>query len=68
MDTDVDIASEATKYFNDLFTGTLDSSSNMLHLIPHMVSGEENGKLESVPSIDEVYRVVKLMDGAVLLA
>ncbi|XP_071912247.1 uncharacterized protein [Coffea arabica] len=63
VDADVDIASEAAKYFNDLFTGTLDSSSDMLHLIPHMVSGEENGKLESVPSIDEVYRVVKSMDG-----
>nr|XP_027103170.1 uncharacterized protein LOC113724469 [Coffea arabica] len=63
VDTDDDIALEATTYFHDLFTGPLDSYSNMSHLIPHMVSQEENTKLESVPTIEEVYRVIKSMDG-----
>ncbi|XP_071918896.1 uncharacterized protein [Coffea arabica] len=63
VDTDDDISTEATEYFNNLFTGSLESSSDMLHLIPPMVSGEDNKRLEAVPTIKEVYEVVKLMDG-----
>ncbi|XP_027081100.2 uncharacterized protein [Coffea arabica] len=62
MDKEEDIASEAISYFNDLFTGPLDSFSDMLHLIPRMISPEDNGKLESLPTIEEVYQVVKSMD------
>ena len=63
VEKDDDIASEATAYFNDLFTGSLESSTDMLHLIPHLVTEEDNGKLEALPSIEEVYGVIKLMDG-----
>ncbi|XP_071902637.1 uncharacterized protein [Coffea arabica] len=63
VEKDDDIASEATAYFNDLFTGPLESSIDMLHLIPPLVTEEDNGKLEALPSIEEVYGVIKLMDG-----
>ena len=35
----------------------------MLHLIPPVVSGEDNRILEEAPTIEEVHRVVKAMDG-----
>ncbi|XP_027152155.1 uncharacterized protein LOC113758673 [Coffea eugenioides] len=63
VDTTIDIASQAITYFSDLFTGSLQSSPDMRHLIPSMISEEENEKLEAVPTIEEVYRVVKSMDG-----
>ncbi|XP_071917209.1 uncharacterized protein [Coffea arabica] len=61
--TNADIASEAISYLSDLFTSSLESSSEMWHLIPSMISEEDNVKLEAVPSIDEVYRVARSMDG-----
>ncbi|XP_071939020.1 uncharacterized protein [Coffea arabica] len=63
VDTNADIATEAISYFSDLFTGYLESSSGMRHMIPHMISEEENRKLEEVPSIEEIHRVLKSMDG-----
>ena len=62
MDTDADIASEAISYFSDLFSGPSESASDMLHLIPHMISGEDNGRLEAVPSMEKVHQVVRAMD------
>ncbi|XP_027182270.1 uncharacterized protein LOC113780688 [Coffea eugenioides] len=61
--TNADIASEAITYLSDFFTGSLESSSEMWHLILSMISEEDNVKLEAVPSIKEVYRVVRSMDG-----
>nr|XP_027099065.1 uncharacterized protein LOC113718354 [Coffea arabica] len=63
VDTNADIATEAISYFSNLFTGSLQSASDMQHLISPMISEEDNAKLEEVPSIDEVYRVVRSMDG-----
>ena len=63
VDSNADIASEAITYFSDLFTGSLESSSEIWYLIPSMISEEDNVKLEAVPSIEEVYRVVRTMDG-----
>ncbi|XP_071923194.1 uncharacterized protein [Coffea arabica] len=62
LDADADIASEVITYFSNLFSGPLDSASDMLHLIPPMISGEDNRLLEAVPSIEEVHQVVRSMD------
>ena len=35
----------------------------MLHLIPHMISGEDKGRLEAVPSMEKVHQVVRARDG-----
>ncbi|XP_071921800.1 uncharacterized protein [Coffea arabica] len=63
VDKNDDIATEAITYFSDLFTCSLESSSDLRHLIPSIISEEDNEKLEEVPSIEEVYRVVRSMDG-----
>ncbi|XP_071902759.1 uncharacterized protein [Coffea arabica] len=63
VDTNDDIATEAITYFSDFFTGSSESSSDMQHLIPTIISEEDNEKLEKIPSIEEVYRVVSSMDG-----
>ena len=62
VDNEDDIASAAITYFHDLFNDSLASSSDMLSLIPPMISGEDNAKLEEVPSIEEVHRVLRSMD------
>ena len=62
VDNADDIASAAITYFHDLFNDSLASSSDMLSLIPPMISGEDNAKLEEVPSIEEVHRVLRSMD------
>ncbi|XP_071928018.1 uncharacterized protein [Coffea arabica] len=62
VDNEADIASEATTYFSELFSDSLGSSADMLQLIPPMISGEDNVKLEEIPSIEEVFRVLKAMD------
>ena len=62
VEVDDDIAGEAITYFSDFFSGPLGSTCDMLHLIPPMISGEDNRLLEAVPSIEEVHRVVMLMD------
>ncbi|XP_027118292.2 uncharacterized protein [Coffea arabica] len=62
VDNEDDIASAAITYFHDLFNDSLASSSDMLSLIPPKVSGEDNAKLEEVPSIEEVHRVLRSMD------
>ncbi|XP_071939975.1 uncharacterized protein [Coffea arabica] len=64
VESDEDITSEVIAYFSDLFSGTSRSSSDRLHLIPLVVSGEDNRLLEVVPTIEEeviaqdVYAVV----------
>nr|XP_027108979.1 uncharacterized protein LOC113728817 [Coffea arabica] len=63
VDKNDDIATEAITYFSDLFTCSLESSSDLRYLIPSIISEEDNEKLEEVPSIEEVYRVVRSMDG-----
>ncbi|XP_027184031.1 uncharacterized protein LOC113782338 [Coffea eugenioides] len=63
VESDEDIASEAIAYFSDLFSGTSRPASDMLHLIPPVVSGEDNRILDEAPTIEEVHRVVKAMDG-----
>ncbi|XP_071917036.1 uncharacterized protein [Coffea arabica] len=63
VESDADIAREAIAYFSDLFSGTSVPSSDMLHLIPPVISGEDNKLLEAAPTIEEVHRVVKEMDG-----
>ncbi|XP_071917028.1 uncharacterized protein [Coffea arabica] len=63
VDADADIESEAISYFSNLFSSPSESASDMLHLIPHMISGEDNGRLEAVPSMEDVHRVVRAMDG-----
>ncbi|XP_071927455.1 uncharacterized protein [Coffea arabica] len=64
VETNAEIVSEAITYFSDIFTTpTLQSSTDLLHLIPPMISENDNDKLEKLPSIEEVYRVVRSMDG-----
>ncbi|XP_071928030.1 uncharacterized protein [Coffea arabica] len=63
VDMNADIADEAISYFSNLFTGSLESSSDMLNLIPPIISEDDNDKLEEFPSIEEIYRVVRSMDG-----
>ena len=61
---DDDIAQEAVEYFSGLFSGSIDSSSgDLVHLIPSMVTSEENAFLEEVPDVEEVRHMVFTMDG-----
>ena len=63
VDADDDIASEAIRYFSYLFSDPTGSSSELLHLILPIVTGEESRLLEEVPCMEEVRWVVFAMDG-----
>ncbi|XP_071901113.1 uncharacterized protein [Coffea arabica] len=62
VNTDAEIASKAITYCSNLFSGPLESASNMLHLILPLIIGEDNRMLEAVPSIEEIYQVVRVME------
>ena len=62
-DVDVDIANEAISYFSDLFSEPVRTASDLLHLIPPMVTREDNLLLEAISSMEEAKRVVFEMDG-----
>ncbi|XP_027098892.2 uncharacterized protein [Coffea arabica] len=63
VDTDAEIASEAITYFSNLFAGPLEAASDMLHLIPPLITTEDNCMFEAAPNIEEVHQVVRAMDG-----
>ena len=62
MKKDDDIANEAIEYFSGLFSGSMDSNlGELLHLISTMVTREENTRLEEVPDLEDVQRMVFTM-------
>ncbi|XP_071918841.1 uncharacterized protein [Coffea arabica] len=63
VDTDTEIASEAIAYFSNLFAGPLEAASDMLHLIPPLITTEDNCMFEAAPTIKEVHQAVRAMDG-----
>ncbi|XP_027060814.2 uncharacterized protein [Coffea arabica] len=63
VNRDEDIANEAIAFFSGLFSEPTVFASDMLHLIPPLITEEENKALEEVPSMAEVRRVVFAMDG-----
>ena len=64
MEKDDDIANEAIEYFSGLFLGSMDySPGELVHLIPTMVTGEENTRLEEVLVMEDVRHMVFTMDG-----
>nr|XP_027066533.1 uncharacterized protein LOC113692333 [Coffea arabica] len=63
VDKDGDIAEEAIRFFSGLFTESAVPSSELLPLIPPTISREDNLSLENIPSMEEVKRVIHVMDG-----
>ena len=62
VDTNDDIANEVIWYFSDLLSEPVGTFSELLHLIPSIITRKENRRLEASPSMEEVKRVVFEMD------
>nr|XP_027067822.1 uncharacterized protein LOC113693489 [Coffea arabica] len=61
---DEDIAQVAVEYFSNLFSGPVDpGGGDLMHLIPKLVSDEENERLAAIPSMEEIRHLVFSMDG-----
>ncbi|XP_027120509.2 uncharacterized protein [Coffea arabica] len=64
VDRDEDIAQVAVEYFSNLFSGPVDTGGgDLMHLIPKLVSDEENERLAAIPSMEEIRHLVFSMDG-----
>ena len=63
VETDEDISNEAVHYFSELFSEPAGNAIDLLHVIPSIVTTEENTHLEADPSIEEVRRIIFDMDG-----
>ena len=57
------IGAEAVRYFGDLFSAGFVPNFLLLHVIPDVSTIIDNGKLEQVPSMEEVKKVIFDMDG-----
>ena len=57
------IGAEAVRYFGDLFSAGFVPNFLLLHVIPNISTMIDNGKLEQVPSMEEVKKVIFDMDG-----
>ncbi|XP_071906007.1 uncharacterized protein [Coffea arabica] len=62
VETDEDISNEAVHYFSELFSEPAGNAIDLLHVIPSIVTTEENTHLEADPSIEEVRRIIFDMD------
>ena len=62
VEGDGDIANEAIRFFSELYSESTVPSSELLPLIPHALTREENLTLECIPSMDEVRKVMYAMD------
>ena len=63
VEDDEGIANAAISYFSNLFSKLDSADSGMLHLIPSLITREDNMALEEYPSMEEVKRAVFGMDG-----
>ncbi|XP_071939926.1 uncharacterized protein [Coffea arabica] len=63
VENDEGIANAAISYFSNLFSKLDSADSGMLHLIPSLITREDNMALEEYPSMEEVKRAVFGMDG-----
>ena len=54
MEDELDIAAEAVRYFEELFSEPEMASTELLDLISDIVTGEDNGLLEACPTLEEV--------------
>ncbi|XP_071914089.1 uncharacterized protein [Coffea arabica] len=63
VEKEEDIASEAIQFFSNLFSEHSAPAPDMLHLIPPLITVEDNETLEAIPSMEKVRRVVFAMDG-----
>ena len=63
MEEDVDIATEAIRFFSRLYSESVVPSTELLLLISHILTREENLTLEDIPSMEEEKNVVHAMDG-----
>ncbi|XP_071933747.1 uncharacterized protein [Coffea arabica] len=63
VETDEDISNEAVCYFSELFSELAGNATNLLHVIPSIVTAEENSRLEADPSFEEVHKIIFAMDG-----
>ena len=57
------IGAEAVRYFGDLFSADFVPNFQLMHVIPNVNMVIDNGKLEQVPSMEEVKKVIFDMDG-----
>ncbi|XP_027181778.1 uncharacterized protein LOC113780162 [Coffea eugenioides] len=61
---DEDIAKAAIEYFSNLFSGSVvPMAGDFMHLIPKVVTGEENDRLAATLDIEEIRQLVFSMDG-----
>ncbi|XP_071914052.1 uncharacterized protein [Coffea arabica] len=64
VEKDEDIAKAAVEYFSDLFSGSVEPrNSDLMRLIPKLISDEENARLATIPNIEEVRQLGFSMDG-----
>ena len=63
VDDETSICAEAVSFFQDLFTEGNRSSSDMLEIIPRVITDQDNMELTEVPSLSEVKEVIFFMDG-----
>ena len=64
MEGDGDIASEAIRFFSDLYSESVAPSSELLQLIPPVLTWEDNLAMEDIRLLGEVKRVFHATDGA----
>ncbi|XP_071918905.1 uncharacterized protein [Coffea arabica] len=60
---EADIGQEAVKFFSSLFSVEATSSWNLSSVIPKLIQLADNAKLEEIPTMEDVRRVVSDMDG-----
>lgn len=63
ISSEKEIGDEATHFFSDLFTAKNFDFDTSLDVIPCLINDADNLKLENIPTIEEVQKIVFEMDG-----